>query len=470
MALIIMFVVLGASLVGCTSPTMAIPSTPDTGGTDMAVVTVAASGYTGKADYYCTGTDDQLIINAAIEYVSEAYGGGTVQLLEGTFNLSNSIIPLSYIVLSGNGDSTVLKANLTIGTVAGEAYVIKAFGPTVLNFAIKNLLISNITFSGTVTKPIGICLQDTNNCVIDNITITPCPWIAIGMFTQADYNNIRNCRIIGSTSDDSAAGIFSAGTNILITGNTIRGLRSTGSIPTSDYPLVAVVGIIYTLDGAIVSNNTVYDISTSAVSKLSAGIIGNSNRSTYSANKISDVKNTTTAANAVGLYIAGGSNNSVTGNYAYNNGSDTGIANTNSKNFNDSGTDTQCYSNSWQSPVASEPSLGTLHLCASGLIAHASYNGATLTAGTTYTIDWSASVPVGTTAVLMNMYAVAAGNFLVNFYRDAALSVANDVYLNYGSHYQSDHITVRLDAARKCYMVDSTTNCTLYLKLVGYYC
>jgi hypothetical protein len=372
---------------------MAIPSTPDTGGTDMAVVTVAASGYTGKADYYCTGTDDQLIINAAIEFVSSAYGGGTVQLLEGTFNLSNSIIPLSYIVLSGNGDSTVLKANLTIGTVAGEAYVIKAFGPTVLNFAIKNLLISNITFSGTVTKPIGICLQDTNNCVIDNITITPCPWIAIGMFTQADYNNIRNCRIIGSTSDDSAAGIFSAGTNILITGNTIRGLRSTGSIPTSDYPLVAVVGIIYTLDGAIVSNNTVYDISTSAVSKLSAGIIGNSNRSTYSANKISDVKNTTTAANAVGLYIAGGSNNSVTGNYAYNNGSDTGIANTNSKNFNDSGTDTQCYSNSWQSPVASEPSLGTEHMFASQQTLYDADPAAT---SGTITVS---NAPVGTTKV-----------------------------------------------------------------------
>jgi hypothetical protein len=90
---------------------MAIPSTPAEDGTDVAVVTVAPANYTGQADYYCTGVDDQLIINAAIEYVSEAYGGGKVQMLEGTFNLKHGVkiygvLVTANVTLLGSGNGT----------------------------------------------------------------------------------------------------------------------------------------------------------------------------------------------------------------------------------------------------------------------------------------------------------------------------------------------------------------------------
>jgi len=62
-----------------------------------------------------------------------------------------------------------------------------------------------------------------------------------------------------------------------------------------------------------------------------------------------------------GLVIQAGYRNLVTNNRCYNNGSDTGLENTNGDNFYDAGIDTQLSGNSWQSPVSGEPSWGTPH-------------------------------------------------------------------------------------------------------------
>jgi len=60
----------------------------------------------GNSGADLNGTDD-LIIQAAIEYVA-AHGGGTVKLLPGTFHLSNSVRLRSGLALVGSGPETLL--------------------------------------------------------------------------------------------------------------------------------------------------------------------------------------------------------------------------------------------------------------------------------------------------------------------------------------------------------------------------
>lgn len=72
--------------------------------------------------------------------------------------------------------------------------------------------------------------------------------------------------------------------------------------------------------------------------------------------------NQVTGCTNQGIEVLAGYRNIVSGNRAYNNGSDTGIANDNQDNFYDAGIDTQNSENSWNYlPVTGEPSLGTPH-------------------------------------------------------------------------------------------------------------
>lgn len=78
--------------------------------TRSATLVVAASDSSAKskaqADYVCDGTDDHVEINAAIASISTT--GGKIQLLEGTYNLSDSVLLSSNITFEGMGKATVL--------------------------------------------------------------------------------------------------------------------------------------------------------------------------------------------------------------------------------------------------------------------------------------------------------------------------------------------------------------------------
>jgi parallel beta-helix repeat protein len=74
-------------------------------------VTVAASNsaFANTADFVATGANDQTVINQAIAQVGNQ-GGGTVLLMEGTFNISNNVLATyDNITLSGVGWSSVLR-------------------------------------------------------------------------------------------------------------------------------------------------------------------------------------------------------------------------------------------------------------------------------------------------------------------------------------------------------------------------
>lgn len=73
------------------------------------VLTVASSTWTGQADYYCDGTDDNVQIQAAIDSVSSR-GGGIVELTRGTFYAATYIAIKDNCILSGDGiDATFIK-------------------------------------------------------------------------------------------------------------------------------------------------------------------------------------------------------------------------------------------------------------------------------------------------------------------------------------------------------------------------
>lgn len=60
-----------------------------------------------SGNFVCSGAADEVEINAAITYVN-ARGGGEVILLEGTYVLAGSVLPLSNVTLSGQGAATLL--------------------------------------------------------------------------------------------------------------------------------------------------------------------------------------------------------------------------------------------------------------------------------------------------------------------------------------------------------------------------
>ena len=311
--------------------------------------------YNGQADYYCTGVDDQKIINAAIQYVFGAYLGGTVQLLEGTFNLTDTISVLAAVTLSGSGTGTVLSA--TASTATG----IQALGTagTLISAAVRNLkFLTNPTNGNSC-----IYFYYVRNGVIDNVTISGTnAYYGIYVLVSdivAVTNNVVDGNLVAT--DQQMAIRVESTTNSRIVGNTVQRVRGSSVL---GHAAILMFGS----GSGLVQQNRIYDISINQGAAAIEGIYCGNDRTTVIGNYVEQVKNSITATNASGIYVTG-NNDAVASNYCYNNGSDTGIANTNNNNFLNGGGDTQVYSNSWQSPVSGEPSLGTLHPITSWLTA-----------------------------------------------------------------------------------------------------
>lgn len=75
------------------------------------VVGSSTAGYTNEdVDFLCTGTADQIVINAAIDALPD--GGGKIELLDGTYTLTGGVvINKDYVTLQGNGNNTILQRN-----------------------------------------------------------------------------------------------------------------------------------------------------------------------------------------------------------------------------------------------------------------------------------------------------------------------------------------------------------------------
>jgi len=198
-------------------------------GPDKYVVTriVAASNSLDKdikADYTCTGSNDEAKIQSAINDVSaSAAGGGTVYLLEGTYSISGSINLASNIALIGTGRGTLLKLATSVSSV------------NVINASNANrILISNLMIDGyskTGTNNYGISFNSVTYSKIDRVGVSNMK--SAGIYFSSSSNNI----ISGSTimyNGSNGIYLYRTSNNNIISGNqikynTLQGLLLDGS-------------------------------------------------------------------------------------------------------------------------------------------------------------------------------------------------------------------------------------------------
>ena len=204
-----------------------------------ATLIVAASDSKDKtrADYVCDGTDDQVEINDAISSLSS---GGKVLLLEGTYNISDTINVGNSITLQGLGYGTLIKT----GSLSSP------FIKTSVDYIIiKDLRIDGTNASGQEC----ISIQGSYNGVY-GCFLTACSYgIDLGGGTDSAFYGQAINNIILSPSNDGIL-IYNLGNNayFLVANNLIKDSGSYG---------IHLLGSNYnTIIGNVIYNSTTYDI------------------------------------------------------------------------------------------------------------------------------------------------------------------------------------------------------------------
>ncbi len=204
-----------------------------TGGAKTAATKIVAAsnsqGTTGcpgacanpRADYVCDGTDDQQEINKAINALPTA--GGAVYLLEGTYNISatllegettTGIVPHANTALIGTGKATVLKASAA------------SSGNGIINAnSVNNLLIKNLFIDCTGFSVAGIYCKKVNYSQFDSLWIaatsasTINPAIALNNAVASSANACSNNLITRSTFLNTVITIYCSSNNNIISDN-----------------------------------------------------------------------------------------------------------------------------------------------------------------------------------------------------------------------------------------------------------
>jgi parallel beta-helix repeat protein len=235
-------------------------------------VTVASSTYCGPADYYCDGVDDDVQIQAAIDYLG-SLGGGELVLTDGNFNISSTIECDNSINIIGKGVYTQINSSVTAFNVA--------YGVT--GVSIKLLSVASVP-SGSDA---GIQISGTNNIV-----------------TEVNISNFDSGIILGGLGSENEISICT------VTGSSLYGITSSApnSKISSCFTYSNTIGIVifsggtaHAIYGNISHNNSGIGISIDGSNSVVSGNIVYSNGTR-------------------GIYIETGSaNNVITGNRAYNN-------------------------------------------------------------------------------------------------------------------------------------------------------
>jgi len=163
----------------------------------VATIVVAASNSKNKekADYVCDGTADEEEINAAINALPSS--GGTVLLLEGTYNIASSITILSdNITLAGVGHATKI---FLVGGADCHPIQVGDESSTISNCVVRDLQVDgnkdNQSSGGR-----GIYLNGASGAEILNSAVINCyvhDTFAEGIYV--DYCN--NCKILHNTCE-----------------------------------------------------------------------------------------------------------------------------------------------------------------------------------------------------------------------------------------------------------------------------
>lgn len=157
--------------------------------------TITISSSTSKhmltADYYCSGTNDQTVINNAISALPST--GGKIVLLEGTYNIGGTItINKSNVTIQGLGHNVIFSAT----TSTSALYMIKVRSAIGVNiFDIDIDYTNNTSGDGT-----AIQLYTTNHTVIERVKIQNSKGNGIEWynsnytrFSDISFINVRQC-------------------------------------------------------------------------------------------------------------------------------------------------------------------------------------------------------------------------------------------------------------------------------------
>lgn len=154
-----------------------------------------------NSDYICTSTNASSVLKTAISAVAK---GGTVELLDGTYNLQYNEIEIELnkdITIVGAGHTTVIKQ--PVDEIAGEAKPI--FKITGQNVKIKNMMICD----SDVSSPVSVINQQAQGAIYDELffifnatesTVRSCCICGSG---DCSFTRIQNCRIYKSFNDSS---------------------------------------------------------------------------------------------------------------------------------------------------------------------------------------------------------------------------------------------------------------------------
>lgn len=264
------------------------------------VVGTSTAGWTANdCDYLCDGADDQVEINAAIQALPST--GGEVVILDGTYNLTGSIlVNKAKVTLSGNGQSTVLKRAFEgSGTQPGLIYVTSSYN------TIRFLHIDGNKKSYNGVNNSGISMR---SCVY--IIISESIFLNNSSYGICDTFG-ENITIIGNIFRSNGYGICASMKSGTITGNICR-YNSNSGIYVSSYAA--------TITGNTCNDNT-YGIilEKTATSANKCTVTGNTcNTNTYGIKlsiSSSTVAGNTCTGNNYGIILDGSAkNNTVTGN------------------------------------------------------------------------------------------------------------------------------------------------------------
>jgi len=188
------------------------------------VVAASDSEDLTRADYVCDGTADEVQINAAIAALPAT--GGSVFLLEGTYDIATSIIPADNVAIVGTGSGTKITsaagiiifnggthsnlriANLQIDTAAGIDFIRGIYS----NSRFENLWCKTAAGADGIVMLTGSVNNIVSRCYLE------CTGPGA---TRGIYGGFSDCIILGNIMKGWYTGINNAGDNNIYADNKI---------------------------------------------------------------------------------------------------------------------------------------------------------------------------------------------------------------------------------------------------------
>lgn len=299
---------------------------PTSGGTRTVTFVVAASNSTNKsqADYICTGTNDDVTINAALaalpSFGQAGARAGKVLLRAGTYNIGASIvIDGDYTTLEGENfpmwggynhawtGTGSPSGSIGVGPAKIQA---SATGFDLISFQNNNIPAGTGSNASDQNRHRGMCVRNLylvgNGYTAQGISTT---YGATPLAGGSDVSLIENCMIqrctnginVGQDSwtfknnniqDNSGAGIVVSGTNGFIIDNLIYDIGG--------------IGIQSFVGNLLVQGNRIGDVSLGIYVQSNSSVIANQISSTNTNGIEIDGNNTSVIGNSVSTNSSGG--------------------------------------------------------------------------------------------------------------------------------------------------------------------